>query len=153
MDSSTKSYNIVLTVISKLLKIVQSPKPFRFHCSQALALHNKLYRCMNREPMVIKWDSSTETFTKPNSSKLSPAYWLWYFNVFIFIGLIGLGSCIWVVMDGKNNDNVLVMAAVGFGVLSVLGVAGAAVVIAEVDGIVDGFKSMKRLREKLGKYN
>lgn len=152
MNSITHRNSKVFELLLKFLKshTHYPPTPFQFQCAYALALYNEVFRYMAHEPIIIKWNSSTETFS--TSSKTCPSYWLWYFNVFIVAGVIGFGSCASVVANAKENDAPIVIAAMGFGMMAALLLCESAVFIAKIDGIVDGITCMKKLRQKLGFY-
>ncbi len=137
-------------IIFIFLKSLQSANKFQFQCSYALALQKKLFPYMAYAPIIINWDSSTETFT--TSSKVCRTFWIWYFNVFIVAGVIGFGSCVLVIVNASHNSATIVMAAIGLGAMSILLWGEAAIVIDKIDDIVDGLKRLKAFRQKLGKY-
>ncbi len=120
---------------------------FRYYCSHALLLCNKLFSVMS--PIVLEWSPSTEQFETagPQSSK----YWKWYFNTFIVAGVIGFGCCLDVIAHAKETGGALVVLSCGLGAMSFLFWASAATVIWKVDEILNAQECYKKIWIHLGK--
>lgn len=130
---------------------------FKFQVSKAFLLYNKLFQNHHKlAPCALKWHETTELF-HPNFPRNQTLKYnsihLWYFNVFVVIGVIGFGSCLHVILNAQSNDvsKPLVVMSFGFATMSVLCWAAAYVIARHVDNIVSGFKAMYQVYDRLGK--
>src|SRR5687768_12632282 len=104
-----------------------------FQSVPALDLYAKLFCYM--PPMVIKWSKSSGRFQVQNKSHWWTD-WVWCLNIFIFVFLIGFGSCIDVITHRNEAGGSLFVITCLFGSLSFLTWTCAAVLNWNVDKII-----------------
>ncbi len=120
----------------------------KFQCVPALNLYNKLFRYMS--PMIISWSVSNEQFEV--KGKTISGYWKWCFNTFIVAGVIGFGSSVDVITHKKEAGSSLVVISCGFASLSFLFWTCAAVLILNVEEVVDGIIFLRNILKYLGNF-
>lgn len=113
--------------------------------SSHFVLCNKLFGYMC--PMVLEWCPETCQFS--TKGRGHSQYWLWYFNIFIIVGLIGFGSCLVVMTHPKESGIAAVIISCFLAACSFLVWSSVAILSWHAETIVNGMSGVRKFWKKL----
>lgn len=128
---------------------------FKVYTHQCLETYNRCFSWQqNLSTCLLEWDSVNTKFSKRPGSKPTQKFraCIWRFNVFVVAGLIGLGSCLHVILNVRSTEvsPQLVVLATGFAAISVIIWGTAWFAIMDIDEITSGFCALQDSKQLFG---